>query len=73
MQLNLRSVKYLGQIFSEEGTKMNPDRVTAIEKMECPKCKKDLQRILGVVNYLRLFIDNFAEKTESLRNLMKKM
>lgn len=52
--------------------KPDMDRVKAIQCLENPKNQKELQRILGVLNYLRKFIPNYAEMTKSLRELLKK-
>lgn len=39
--------------------------------MDDPSNKKDLQRFLGMVNYLRSFIPNMADLTENLRPLLR--
>lgn len=69
---NVTSVKYLGQII-ENGT-MKPDesRIEAILNYTAPKDKKDLQRFLGLINYLRDYIENLAELSQPLRDLLKK-
>nr|XP_034828815.1 uncharacterized protein K02A2.6-like [Maniola hyperantus] len=65
-------VKYLGHIFSKNGVSPDPDKVRAIKDMPSPVCLKDLQRFLGILNYLGGFIKNLAEETEPLRLLLKK-
>lgn len=63
--------KYLGQIFMSDGIKPDNNRVKAIVEMESPKNKKDLQRILGMINYLRQYLPCLSEKTSLLRELLK--
>lgn len=65
-------VKYLGHTFSEHGMRPDTDRVRAIQNMPPPTNKKDLERILGMINYLSRFISNYAELVEPLRNLIKR-
>ena len=36
-----------------------------MKRVEAPTCKKDLQKFLGKVNYLRRFIFNFSRKIDS--------
>lgn len=66
------SIKYLGHIFSARGITADPDKVRAIKEMPSPTCLKDLQRFLGLLNYLSPFIKNMASETEILRQLLKK-
>ena len=40
--------------------------------MPTPKCKKDLQRYLGMVNYLGKFVPRMSEYTAPLRTLLQK-
>lgn len=49
----------------------DPDRIRAILSYDLPKSKKDLQRYLGMVNYLRNFIPNLSELTSPIRELLK--
>ena len=39
--------------------------------MPDPQCKADLQRALGMINYLGQFVPNLSAKTENLRNLLR--
>jgi transposase InsO family protein len=65
-------IKYVGHIFNQEGMKSDPEKVEAIQKMPTPKSKKELQRFLGMVNYLGKFVKNMADITAPLRILLKK-
>lgn len=65
-------VKYVGHVYSKEGVSPDPEKVRAIKDMPSPSCVKDLQRFLGILNYLGSFIQNMAQETEILRDLLKK-
>ncbi|KAI5731889.1 hypothetical protein M8J77_017897 [Diaphorina citri] len=71
LQYHVESVKYLGQIFDVHGYRPDPNRVTAIQNLKAPTCKKELQSILGILNYLRNFIPNMSALTAQLRELLK--
>lgn len=72
IQFKVKEVKYLEKIISEAGIKCDPDRVRAIGKIEKPKDKKDLQKLIGMVNYVREYVPNLAEISQPLRELLKK-
>lgn len=70
-QYKLKEVKYFGHIFSEQGMKIDPERINAIINMKSPNNKKELQMFLGMVNYLRKFIPNMANIASPLQMLLK--
>ena len=72
LKLRIPEGKYVGNIVSAEGNKPDPDKVKAITEMPNPESKQDLQRLLGMVNYLAKFIPNMSEVTSNLRVLLKK-
>lgn len=45
---------------------------TAIGNMQTPKCRDDVARFLGMVNYLARFIPNFSTESQNLRKLVHK-
>ncbi|XP_048745965.2 uncharacterized protein K02A2.6-like [Ostrea edulis] len=71
MKLKLRSVSYLGHIISSDGLKVDPLKIKAITEMPRPKCKADIQRLLGMVNFVQKFAPNLSEITAPLRDLLK--
>ena len=71
-QYNVSEVKYLGHIFSDKGILPCKDRVEAIQELQNPNSKKELQKFLGIINYVRNFVPCFAEVTAPLRELLKK-
>ncbi|XP_026687288.1 uncharacterized protein K02A2.6-like [Diaphorina citri] len=67
-----QKITFLGQNF--ECTGMSPDlsKIEAIEKMPEPKNVKDLQRFLGMINYLSCYMPNMSNNCVNLRKLLKK-
>lgn len=72
LQYCKREVKYIGHVFSKAGLRNDPERLKAIAEMKSPVNVKELQRFLGMVNYVRNFIPNMSERTAKLRELLKK-
>ena len=72
IQLRVPEVKYLGHLIGKTGLRPDPAKVSAISDMPPPESKPDLQRILGMVNYLGQFIPNLSQITTPLRSLLKK-
>lgn len=72
IQFKVPSVKYFGHVFSNAGISPDPERVRALSAMERPQNKKELQRILGLFNYLHNFVPNMAHLTGPLRELLKR-
>ncbi|XP_072380686.1 uncharacterized protein [Diabrotica undecimpunctata] len=66
-----RQVKFMGQVFSEKDMEIDPDRVESLCKLERPKDKTELQRIIGSFNYIRKYIPNMVEHIKPLCELLK--
>ncbi|XP_043481820.1 uncharacterized protein LOC122510924 [Leptopilina heterotoma] len=64
-------VKFMGQIFSEIGMQIDPDRIESLCKLEIPKNKVELQRILGSFNYVRRYVKNMSSIMHPLYKLLK--
>jgi hypothetical protein len=62
--------RFLGFVVQEEGIEIDPKKVESIKKFAEPTCKRDVQKLLGKINYLRRFIANFAGKVESFLPLI---
>ena len=63
--------KFLGFIIHEKGIEIDPKRIEAMKKVEAPACKKDLQKFLGKVNYLRRFISNLSGKIDAFTPILR--
>lgn len=67
-----QEVQYLGHIYNGSGMTPDPKKVSAVLEWPTPKSVKELQGFLGLTNYYRRFIYNYAETAaplyDSLRN-----
>ena len=70
-QFRVNEVKYMGLIISKEGIRADPGHVKAINELEKPTCKRDIKRLLGMINFLSKFLPNVSSVTAPLRELLK--
>jgi len=63
---------FLGVVIGPEGIKMEKEKVKGILDWLIPKCVKDVQNFLRLVNYYRRFIKGFASIARPLHDLVKK-
>lgn len=56
----MKEGKLLGHIISTEGIKIDPKRVEAIQKVDLPRNKIEVQAFIRQVNFLRRFIAAFT-------------
>ena len=71
-QIRKQSIVFLGHIISSEGIKIDPLKTEAITEMSLPRSVNELQKFLGMVNYIGKCIPNLAKHTTPLHNLLKK-
>eukprot|EP00253_Pinus_taeda_P034541 PITA_34541 len=64
--------KLLDHIISKEGIKIDPERIEAIQKIPLPHNLKSLQSFLGKINFIKIFIPNYAEIAKPIQSLLKK-
>lgn len=72
IQYRSETVKYVGLVLSKSGIKPDSEHVKAIVELGQPKSVKELQKFLGMCNYLSKFIPQYSKTTEPLRDLLKK-
>ena len=66
------SIDFLGHRISGKGILMDPHKVESIITWPVPSCVKDVQYFIGLANYYRRFIQDFAKLARPLHNLTKK-
>lgn len=57
----MNEVKYVEFMFNNSGIKPDKERVESIIHLKKPNNKKELQMVMGIVNYVREFIPNLAK------------
>lgn len=62
---------FLGFLVHQRGNEIDQNKAKAIIEAKPPAIKKELQRFLGQVGYLRRFISNHAGKTYVFSPLLK--
>ena len=65
------SINYLGQTLSSEYISPQSDKIECILDAPLPVTKKNLQSFLGLCNYFRNYVKNYAELTFRLYDLVK--
>ena len=63
---------FLGHLISADGIKPDPRKIEAILQMPTPANKTELQRFLGMINYLGKFLPNISKETAPLCQLLEK-
>jgi len=63
--------KLLGHIISKQGIRIDLARVEAIQKIDFPRSKKEIQAF-NDINFLRRFVPNIAEHLREITNMLKK-
>ena len=71
-QIRKQTIVFLRNIILLEGIKIDPSKTEVITKIPLPRSVNELQRFLGMINYLGKFIPNLAKHTTPLGNLLKK-
>ena len=67
-----KSVTFLGHIVSEEGVAADPSKTAVVAGWPPPQSKREMQQFLGLANYYRKFVKNFAAIAKPLHRLTEK-
>lgn len=70
LEVGVTSVRYFGHMLTDNGVGADPEKVSAVHRMQPPKDKGELETILGLINYLAKFAPNLSEITSPMRDLL---
>ena len=64
-----KEIKFLGHIINKNGIRTDNEKIRAMQEFEKPKCVKRLRSFLGLTNYYRKFVKDYAKHARVLENL----
>jgi len=68
----VREVEFLGVVIGPKGVEMQKEKVEGVLNWPIPRNIKEVQKFLGLTNYYRRFIKNFARIAAPLHMLVRK-
>jgi len=68
----VREVEFLGVVISPKGVEMQKEKVNGVLNWLALRNVKEVQKFLGLVNYYRRFIKDFAKIVAPLHLLVRK-
>ena len=68
----VREVGFLEVIIKENGVRMEKEKVQGVIEWPVPKSVKNMQKFLGLANYYRQFVKDFAKIARLLHEMMRK-
>ena len=71
-QFGLKEIKFLGHIVGNGGVKPDPAKVQAVQEWPVPKTAQEVRQFLGLANYFRRFIKDYAGIADPLIQLTSK-
>lgn len=69
IQFGQKEVDYLGHVISAKGISVSTDRVDAFRDLPTPRSIKDLRSVLGMANFVRRFVKDYADLRAPLVDL----
>ena len=67
----VRAGDFLGFVVHKKGIEINQNKTKVILETKPPLTKKELQSLLGKINYLKRFISNLSGRTEAFSPLLR--
>ena len=68
----VKEINFLGLVMGVEGIKMQKEKVAEVLEQSRPKMVKEVQKFLGLANYYRQFVKDFAKLAKPLYKLVRK-
>jgi len=68
----VRKVPFLGVVMGEGKVEIEEDKVEGVLKWPTPQCVRDVRKFLGLANYYRRFVKDFAKVALPMNRLTRK-
>ena len=68
----VQKVNFLGVVMGQGKIEMEEEKVVGVFNWSIPKMVRDVRKFLGLANYYRQFVKDFAKLAWLLNNLMRK-
>jgi len=68
----VKEVEFLEVIIGEDRVRMEKEKVQGVIEWPVPRSIKDVQKFLGLANYYRWFVKDFAKIAKPLHEIMRK-
>jgi len=68
----VQKVNFLGVVMGEGKIEIEEDKVAGVLNWPIPKTVRDIRKFLGLANYYRHFVKDFAKLARPLNNLTRK-
>ncbi|XP_063218588.1 uncharacterized protein LOC134528851 [Bacillus rossius redtenbacheri] len=68
--IGAEEIVFLGHLVTAEGCRPRPAQLELIEEKQAPKTRKQLQKLMGLLNWLRSFVPDFATITAPMTDLL---
>ncbi|CAD6230785.1 GSCOCG00012199001-RA-CDS [Cotesia congregata] len=65
-------VDYLGHVITKEGIPPDPKKISSLKNASRPRNHTEARKFMGLANYYRRFIQNFAERAKPITDLTRK-
>ena len=63
--------KLLGHMVSKKGISIDPERIKSIKQIPLPHNKKGMQSFMGTIDFMRRFVQDFAQIVKPLQQIVK--
>jgi len=68
----VQKVNFLGVVMGQGKIEIKEEKVAGVLNWSIPKMVRDIRKFLGLANYYRQFVKDFAKLARPLNNLMRK-
>ncbi|GKT25866.1 Transposon Tf2-6 polyprotein [Aduncisulcus paluster] len=68
----VEKIEFLGREVSSQGIRVAESRISDLRGLKSPTNKKQVQQVLGLFNYYRLFIKNYASRISEITSMTRK-